>query len=117
MANLVSTLDGFARAAAPANGLSLADLTPMASVVVRTRNSLYRIFMLEPPGAILLQGGRFFPERTHAHLSGSSLGGSALKMDWIGVGFNMEIVGPGGPVVTSPVRSIEVQPEDSGARF
>src|SRR5262245_14656101 len=38
-------------------------------------------------GEILVRGGRLFPEKTPAHLSGASLGSSFLKARGIYVGF------------------------------
>jgi len=103
----VCTLDGFAASASSSQGVSLGDLDPITTLAVRTMNSLYRIIVVQPPTRVLVQGGEFFPEPTEASLSGSSFGGSCLKMAWIGRGFCMEIYGPAGRIVTSPVRSID----------
>lgn len=101
------TLDGFAEEASSSQGVSLSDLDPITMLAVRTMNSLYRLFVLQPPTRVLLQGGEFFPDPTEVSLCGSSLGGSCLKMAWIGPGFRMEIYGPAGCIVTSPVRAID----------
>jgi len=90
-------------------GLNLANLSPMSRLVVRTRNSLYRITVFEPPSAVLLQGGKFFPERTEVRLSGCILGTSSLRTHWIRVGRRVELYGPTGRIVTSPVRSIQIE--------
>lgn len=104
----VCTLDGFAASASSGQGVSLGDLDPITTLAVRTMNSLYRIIVVQPPTTVSVQGGEFFPDPTEASLSGSSFGGSCLKMAWIGRGFCMEIYGPSGRIVTSPVRSIEI---------
>jgi hypothetical protein len=46
-----------------------------------------------------------------ARLDGSSFGGALLKVAWLGVGLRMEICCNGQRIVTSPVRSFEIQPE------
>jgi len=102
------TLDGFGEEVSSGQGVSLSDLDPITMVAVRTMNSLYRIFVLQPPTRVVLQGGKFFPDPTEVTLSGSSLGGSFLKMAWIGPGFCMEIYGPAGRIVTSPIRDIDL---------
>ena len=105
----VATLDGFAAAFAAADGISLRDLDPLTTLLVRTRNSRYRI-VISQNTAVLIQGGRFFPELTDACLEGSSFGGSFLKIGWIGVGLRMEIWAGGQRIVTSPVRAIDGEP-------
>jgi hypothetical protein len=103
------TLESFVRAVTDAEGLRLASLRPMSRLVVRTTNTLYRLVILEPRPSVLLQGGGYFPAATEVQFCGSSLGGSLLRTHWIGVGFQMELSGPAGRIVTSPVRSIEVE--------
>ena len=39
---------------------------------------------------VLVQGGKFFPKHTRACLSGSTFGGSRLKMGWVGLGLHVE---------------------------
>ena len=57
----VATLDGFAAAFAAADGISLRDLDPLTTLLVRTRNSRYRI-VISQNTAVLIQGGAvFFP--------------------------------------------------------
>lgn len=79
----------------------------LESLCVRTENNTYEITILCPKtGEILVRGGQFFPERTVAHLAGSSLGGSFLKLRGIYVGFSMEIHHNRRRIVTSRVRTI-----------
>jgi hypothetical protein len=103
-----ATLDGFVDAAAAADGVSVRDLEPLTTLLVRTCNSRYRI-IVSRSSAILVQGGRFFPDVTDARLEGSSVGGSFLKVAWIGVGLRMEISVGGQRIVTSPVRAITTE--------
>lgn len=103
-----TTLDGFVDGLADAPGIHLRDLDPLTVLLVRTRNSTYRVIVSHGT-SVLVQGGRFFPETTPARLDGSGLGGSLLKSGWIGVGFRMEIVASGERIVTTPVRDVTVE--------
>lgn len=103
------TLEGFAEEVSKVDGLAIAELESISTVLIRTQNSLYRVIVLQPPDAnIIVQGGQFFPEPTDGRLIGSSFGGSFLKMGWIGIGFRMEIYQGLRRIVTSPVHSIEI---------
>ena len=107
------TLDGFAEEVSQTPGVDLTALDPITTLLVRTENSLYRITVREPhQRAVLVQGGSFFPETTSACLSGSSFGGSCLKMGWVGIGLHMEFHYDGNWIITSRVRSIALE-EDS----
>ena len=64
---------------------------------------------------VLVQGGKFFPERTRACLSGSTFGGSCLKMGWVGLGLYLEFHAGGQWIITSHVRVIAVEPSAAGA--
>jgi hypothetical protein len=109
-----ATLHGFVETVTHGGGLSIAELDPITPLLVRTENSLYRITVLEPRGRrILVQGGTYFPESTQAELEGSSLGGSLLKQGWIAPGLRMEISTDGRRIVTSRVRSMEIDGNDA----
>lgn len=105
----VATLDGFVDAACACHGVNILDLEPLTVLHVETRNSVYRI-VISQRTAVFVQGGHFFPDPAAAHLAGSTFGGSLLKIAWIGVGMRMEICGDDGPIVTSPVRRIAIEP-------
>ena len=109
-----ATLDGFVESASGA-GISLRDLEPLTTLHVGTHNTQYRI-IVSRQSAILVQGGRFFPDATSAHLDGSSAGGSFLKVAWIGVGMRMEISAGGQRIITSPVRTIRTERDQRSAR-
>ena len=103
------TLDGFTNEVARIEGVYLRDLDPISTLRVKTENTLYEITVSQPlRSAVLVRGGRFFPETTRASFGGSSFGGSCLKLAWFGVGLHMEFHYAGGWIVTSRVRSIEV---------
>jgi hypothetical protein len=96
------------------DGVELKTLAPFDTICVRTRNSNYRIFLLEPTkGWALVEGGRRFVEPVEATVSGSTFGGSMLKMGWIGMGLRMEIYSNGKRILTSPVQSFRVEPQTS----
>jgi len=91
----------------------MVDLTEMDAftiLVVRTDNSVYRITILRPHAReVLVQGGKFFTERTRACLSGSSCGGSCLKIGWVGLGLHLEFHAGDQWIITSQVRAIAVE--------
>ena len=104
------TLDGFTDEVTSADGVGLHELDAFSTLVVKTINSLYRVVLLDPPRPrILIQGGAFFPQPTEAQLAGASFGGSMLKLAWLGCGLRMEVCSDGQRIVTSPVKSIEVE--------
>ena len=85
------TLDGFTTEVSETDGIGLADLDPITTLLVRTQNSLYEIVVVQPrQKAVVVQGGPFFPQATRAVLSGSNFGGSLLKVAWVGIGLHME---------------------------
>ena len=78
------------------------------SLVVETVNNTYEVTVMSGgTGEVRVRGGEFFPRFTPARLTGSSLGGSFLKMGGIYVGFRLELRQQDGRVIlTSPVQSI-----------
>lgn len=108
LAHAVSTLDDVADEIAATEGVNLADLEPLTTLVVRTCHSLYRIIVWRDT-TVLVQGGRHFPDTVFGRINGSSLRGSPLKLGWIGVGLRMEICADGRLIVTSPVQEITTE--------
>ena len=107
------TLNGFVEAASQADGVGLTDVDTFTTLVVKTDNSVYQITIVQPyKREVFVQGGAFFPERTRACLSGSTFGGSCLKLGWVGIGLHMEFLAKDRDqwVLTSHVRSISVAP-------
>ena len=104
------TLSGFAFEPGCSEGIAVQSLAPGTTLIVGTRNSQYRLIVLnDERRGVLVQGGAFFPDATAAHLQGSSAGGSLVKTGWIGVGLRMELlVGPR-RIITSPVRSVTIE--------
>ena len=89
-------------------GVALDRLEPLTTLIVRTRNSLYRL-IVATDGDVLVQGGSFFPEPTPARLDGASAGGSLLRRGWIGVGLLMEFRASGQRIITSRVLAITTE--------
>jgi hypothetical protein len=109
-------LDGVIEISPLLEGVSLTTLEACDTIHVRTRNSDYEIFLLDPKsGRALARGGECFAEPVEATVSGSSFGGCMLKAGWLGVGLRMEIYANGQRTVTSPVRSLRVERADFGA--
>ena len=89
------------------DGLQLESVDDFTEIHVQTRNSIYEITAIDGfSREILVRGGRFFPEKTRAHLAGSSLGGGFLKLGGIYVGFSLEIVSSEDTIITTRVRSV-----------
>jgi len=102
-----ATLQQFADAAVQADGVTVGTLGPIAEFEVHTRNTTYRITTVgAADGRILIQGGRFFPVPCEVRLNGGTLGGSVLKVGWIGRGFCMELLHDGRRITTTRVREI-----------
>ena len=104
------TLDAWTGCAWRERGLQLDGVEPLEVLRVRTRNSTYELAPAgDEPGAILVRGGRYFPDWTRVHLAGASLGRGCLKRNGIYAGFRMEFYWAGRRVVTSRVQSILTQ--------
>jgi len=91
------------------DGLQIDQLPDLETLAVETMNSMYEITVVAGhSGDVLVRGGQFFPEKTPAHLSGATFGGSFLKLRGIYLGMRMEFLHEGRRIVTSPVRSIGI---------
>jgi hypothetical protein len=90
-------------------GIDVRFLPAGTEMVVDTRNSRYRLVMVDGIARdALVEGGRHFPSETTARIEGSSLPGSLLKIGWIGLGLPLELSRGYRRIVTSAVRSIRV---------
>jgi hypothetical protein len=88
--------------------VDLRSLPPGTELVIETRNSRYRLAMLDDGSKALVQGGRHCKEATTARVDGCTLGSSLLKRGWIAVGCCFEMSIRGRRIVTSHVQSISV---------
>jgi hypothetical protein len=102
-------IDAISAASAAADGLRLSDLAPSDVLEVRTRNTRYLISTIALcDSRVVVTGGRYFPLPGEAQLVGSTLGGSAVKLGWIGCGFCLELLQDGHRIVTTRVREIRL---------
>ena len=89
------------------NGVQIDRMADLECLYVETQNSIYEITIIcGRTGEIFVRGGKFFPEKTVAHLAGATFGGSFMKMRGIYVGFRMELLHAGLTIITTPVRTI-----------
>jgi hypothetical protein len=101
------TLEGFALETG--DGIDVRSLKSGTTLLVHTRNTSYRLVVLNPARLLLLvKGGELFRHEAEARLNGATHGGSTLKGGWIGVGLRMELWEGGRRIVTSPVRSMTI---------
>jgi hypothetical protein len=84
-------------------------LLPGTRINVRTRNTLYRLTVVDGPARkISVMGGRLFPCSTDVTLLGAVDGDEAVKFGWIVEGLQLQLLTPDGPVIASAVESVEV---------
>lgn len=84
-------------------------LLPGTMVTVHTRNTLYRLTVLDGPARqISILGGRLFQRNTAVELLGAVDAEEGVKPGWIVEGLPMQLVTSAGPVITSVVESVEV---------
>ena len=84
-------------------------LLPGTMVNVRTRNTLYRLTVVDGPARqISICGGRLFARNTNVELLGSLDGDEGVKAGWIVEGLQLQLMTSAGPVITSVVESVEV---------
>jgi hypothetical protein len=97
-----------------AAGIDVGSLPPGTEVTVDTCHSRYRLVILDgSAGDALVKGGLHFPQETTARIEGSTLGGSLLKIGWIGVGLFLELSLRDKRILTSRVRSITIDDASS----
>jgi hypothetical protein len=110
-----STLDEIIEISDEFEGMALQTLNPCDTIHMRTCNSDYDIFLLEPEsGRVLVKGGKYFAQPMEATVSGSTIGGSMLMVGWLGVGFRAEFNANGRHIVTSPVQELRIEHESLG---
>jgi len=76
-------------------GINVHTLKPGTTVLAVTRNSLYKIIKGDRDEYdVIIQGGKRFYEPIGVNFSGSTFGGSMMKIGWIGYGMHMEFYVP-----------------------
>lgn len=76
-------------------------------ITVRTFRSTYDIVVLSgDTGAVMVRGGKFFPEFHRATITGSMVNGITVKPRCISVGLSLELLVDEQSVITSRVQAI-----------
>ncbi|HJX92813.1 MAG TPA: hypothetical protein VJ372_20120 [Pyrinomonadaceae bacterium] len=92
----------------------LETLQAFDTILVGTRNSDYRILLLDPrTGRALVDGGQYLNEPRESMLGGSSLHGFPYKPGAIAVGYRLEMWIGDKAISTSPVRSVSIEHHDA----
>ena len=76
-------------------------------ISVQTKNSTYKIEVLDTEGEVRVIGG-LFEVSSVARFNGSTFGGTMLKMDWIGKDMHMEFQDDERIYTTSLVREATI---------
>ena len=107
--------DGLTSVTLASEGIDLHTLAPFDTINVRTRNTNYRIFLLDPEtGRALVEDDRRFPEPVESRVIGSpAFDLSTSKAGWLGVGLRIEMGIDGKYLLTSPVQSLRIEHQAS----
>lgn len=82
-------------------------LRPGTVLQLRTRNSRYRLVVVDgPEGRVLITGGRHFPDQMPVQVVGATPGDGRVKPDWIVEGLRLQLLTAQGCVITSTVSSL-----------
>ncbi len=91
------------------DGVDVARLKAGSELSVKTHNSTYILVTTKTPRELYASGGKKIPKRQKVFLTGSTYGGSCIKLGWIGIDMHMEIwLDDKRRLLTSPVKSIRV---------
>lgn len=96
------------------DGVQLDTLPALRALHIQTRNTNYRVIVIDGRrGDVLVAGGRFFPTPTRARLNGATLGGSLLKWRGVYCGFRLEFQLGSQTIVTTRVKCVEFPAAES----
>ena len=90
------------------NCVKVDQLPPLTTLLVWTRNSLYRLVILADSN-VCVQGGEFFPDPTPAELAGASIRRGFVVDGCICAGLHIELLASGTRFVTSTVVAITTE--------
>jgi len=92
------------------DGIDVRKLKPGTLLLVMTKNSLYKITKCDRVDEVWVQGGKHIATPKMCLFTGSTFGGSMIKIGWIGQGMRMEIYFPEKKAVlkTSAVRAARI---------
>jgi len=98
------------------DGLQIDTLPALRTLVIQTKNSDYRLTVIDGQrGDVLVTGGKYFPAPTRVRLNGATLGGSLIKSRGIYCGFKLEFQFGSQTILTTRVKMIEMPAADVGA--
>jgi hypothetical protein len=86
------------------NGIDIKKLKSGTKITIRTLNSTYEMEVGEQENEVLIQGGEYFSQPQIVHFCGSTWGGSAICLGWIGYGMHMELYWDDKKLTTSAVQ-------------
>lgn len=92
-------------------GIDITKLKPGTKIFVTTTNNLYTITIIDGC-KVKVKGGRYFPQEEEKILTGSTWGGSMIKLNWIGYDMCMEFGNRFCFVLTSPVQNAIILGDD-----
>lgn len=84
-------------------GIDVYKLKPGTKIKVKTERSLYEFEVTDTPGRLLARGGKYISGIEEIHLTGSTYGGSMIRVGWIGQDMLMEYVLPHKRITSSRV--------------
>lgn len=104
----VQGVDFFESDPAHSRSVALPLLLAGTLLTIHTRNTLYRMLVLDGSARrVLITGGWLFPESTEAEVIGAT-DDDGVKVGWIVEGLQLELSTDWGPVITSMVESVGV---------
>jgi len=91
----------------------LNELPPWTILQIQTLHHCYTAVLLGGSEALLSGHPEFCPEPVQVAISGSTWGGSMLKLQFVGRGMHLEFRHPDyeGPIITSRIADIKVRSE------
>jgi hypothetical protein len=99
-------------------GIYLSELSAGDVLVIQTQNNTYSLVYLGAAAALLAKHSPRFAEPVSVNVLGSTWGGSALMMGFLGVGMCMEVqqLEEDRVLVTSPIQSLQRSPAKNSSQ-
>ncbi len=99
-------------------GIYLSELSAGDVLVIQTQNNAYSLVYLGAGAALLVKHSSRIAEPISVNVLGSTWGGSALMMGFLGVGMCMEVqqLEEDRVIVTSPIQSLQRSPARSSSQ-
>jgi hypothetical protein len=88
-------------------GLYLRDVKDGETFLVKTQNSTYTIKRVSENKYLISGNWNYCPTPTEASISGSTWGGSMLKIGYVGVGMHLEFYTDRGRITTSAIQMVQ----------